>query len=570
MDHARPLLPRSHESEPLTHHHHGRYEEGVSSEKVSPADGSRDKIKCLDGLRGVACFLVFNYHFLWPWTPLIMLGYGARPPRTLEPYDHWSQLPIICLLYRGRPMVAIFFAISGYVICRHILRSLHQRRIDSTYKLLGSAIFRRTFRLYIPAIISMFAVAMLAQTGAFKSETDIFKGHDSVYINGTIGTYYGNVNASALSGKDETINEHGTTSIYMGTMRNTLGFKKTLGLGPTVDAADIRNGTDILNGTVIWDGTDVWNDTLPLNSTACNQCLWVKLGGMWEEHPIIYPDMMSALQNFAVVVSEWANPFTFNGYFPRYDPHTYTMPMELRGSVILYTLLLGTAALKAGWRLAIAVSLAIYTLRMGRWEVAIFIGGMVLSEVDVLSSADPSELAEADRIFLPEGRKRGGRLATWPARLLRYALLVVALYLLSYPDAHAKYTPGFRLLASLAPKYYSWDDKWRFYHSIGALILLPCVLRSTNLRWLLETEPAQYLGRISFSFYLIHGPVLHSLGFFLMPRLFERVGRAPAFLVGWATLAVVSLALANVWYKRIDSWAIGVGKKVELFMTKSW
>ncbi|KAH6886888.1 hypothetical protein B0T10DRAFT_563121 [Thelonectria olida] len=162
-------------------------EDRVRDGKASAsASSNRDKIRCLDGLRGIACLIVFNYHFLWPWTPTIMLGYGALPPRSPEPSWEWPSLPIICLLHRGRPMVAIFFAISGYVLCRHILRSIHERRLDAVYQKLASAVFRRVFRLYIPPTISMFIVAMLAQMGAFRSEFAIYKGPDSVYINATV------------------------------------------------------------------------------------------------------------------------------------------------------------------------------------------------------------------------------------------------------------------------------------------------------------------------------------------------------------------------------------------------
>ncbi|KAI3391002.1 hypothetical protein diail_8123 [Diaporthe ilicicola] len=585
----------------------------------------RDKIKCLDGLRGVACFLVFNYHFLWPWTPLIMLGYGARLPFSPEPFTEWASLPIICLLHRGRPMVALFFAISGYVLCRHMLRSIYQGRLDDTRKRLGSAVFRRVFRLYIPPSISMLVVALLVQMGAFKSEDAIYKGSDSIWINGTVtGGFFnetcmtndtiavmgtegvagalGLQSPSYLSSSihwNDTLCLNVTSELYGGAaiydpakqikvkkpkrmLNSTLGFNETMQFNET----QVGTGTDkgALRGLYSYlgyhaDGSQFevphLNSSfdLGLNTTNGTQNFtWVQLGGMWEEHPIIHPHIFKALANFTVVYAEWASPFNFNHYHPRYDPHTYTIPMELRGSMVLYTFLLGTAALKAKWRLGTAAGLSVYALTLGRWDIGTFVGGMVLSEVDVLRSSDPSEIGPEDRaLLLALGGGSGFRarqMSPLKAKALRWLLIFVALWLLSYPDVGGEYTPGFRFLAWLAPRYYLPISKWMFYQAIGALLLIPCVLRSSTLRGWLECSVAQYLGKVSFSFYLVHGPVLHSLGFWIMPRLFELFGRPVGFVMGWFMLLSATLKLVSYW-QVIDNWSVTVGRRVEAVLVRS-
>ncbi|KAH8765357.1 acyltransferase 3 [Diaporthe sp. PMI_573] len=570
----------------------------------------RDKIKCLDGLRGVACFLVFNYHFLWPWTPLIMLGYGARPPYSPEPFTEWASLPIVCLLHRGRPMVAIFFAISGYVLCRHMLRSMYQGRLDDVRKRLGSAVFRRIFRLYIPPSISMFIVALLVQLGAFKSEDAIYKGGDSIWINGTVTQ--GFFNETCMT--NDTIAVMGTEGVA-----GALGLQSSSYLNDTIHWNDTLclNSTSTLYGAAaIYNPenqikTENFNETeesswrdkgtlrglysylgyhadgpqseVPylnssfdygLNTTNTTQNFtWMQLGGMWEEHPIIHPHVFKALANFTVVYSEWANPFNFNHYHPRYDPHTYTIPMELRGSMVLYTLLLGTAALKAKWRLGTAAGLSLYALTLGRWDIGTFVGGMVLSEVDVLRTSDPSEVGPEDRALLHalgggKGGVRARQMSPLKARAVRWLLILAALWFLSYPDAAAEHTPGFKVLSMLAPRYYPPISRWMYYQALGALLLIPCVLRSPTLRGLLEGSVAQYLGKVSFSFYLVHGPVLHSLGFWIMPRLFELFGRPVGFVMGWFMLLSATLKLVSYW-QVIDDWSVTVGRRVEAKLIRS-
>ncbi|GJC97635.1 hard surface-induced protein [Colletotrichum higginsianum] len=620
--------------------------EGGTDEKTSRG-GAADKIRCLDGLRGVACLLVFNYHFLWPWTPAIMLGYGAMPPGSPEPYFERSSLPILCLLQRGRPMVAIFFAISGYVLCRHILRAIHERRLEAAYQGLASSVFRRVFRLYIPPTISMFLVALLAQMGAFRSEDDIYKGPDSRYINGTVTVAQLNVNGTrCVNGTRAVEGASGVadylrlqTPAFLGNV--TTNETSTLCLNATSQlfmpamlymlADDIEakakaaNETRArgLNGTMInvtmEDTTTTtttshegdkakakaekpkpsYHDLLHLhmrpaaalsgddddddangraNATRSpTNFTWVQLGGSWEEHPFIHDNMTYALKNFTRAYVEWANPFNFGHYHTRYDPHTFTIPMELRGSMFIYLFLLATAALRAKWRFRVGALLSAYSLVLGRWDMATFMGGVLLSEADIRradSNGGGAGGGGGGGGLLPpatsskKSRQRAGLggQAALGSRTTRWAALVVALYLLSYPDAGAEWTPGFVFLSSLVPRYYAPLSGWMFYQAAGALLLLPCVLHSPTLRGALEGRAAQYLGRVSFSFYLVHGPVLHSLGFWIMPRLFERLGRNTGFVVGWVVLLGVSLYLSDWWCRKVDVWSATVGRRVEKMM----
>lgn len=596
--HDLELLPRSEPS--------GRDngdEKSATAAALGPRN-ARDKIKCLDGLRGIACLLVFNYHFLWPWTPSIMLGHGAAPPGALEPYEGWAQLPIICLLHRGRPMVAIFFAISGYVLCRHILRAIHERRLEAAYKSLASSVFRRVFRLYIPPTISMFLVAVTAQMGVFRSEESIYKGPDSAYINGTVTV--AKLGGPCLNRTFPVAGAHGIAD-YLGVqdptyLSNITGWSQSLCLNDTskswgpanlytlVDKTDselsrVSNRTKGLSTWALQAYIDEgkrgeheapYQGPVPLthgrkNVTNCTDFAFVQMGGSWEEHPFIHDNVTYALQNFTRSYAEWANPFNFGHYHPRYDPHTFTIPMELRGSMFIYIFLLGTAALKAKWRLSLAGVLVAYSLTMSRWDMATFLGGTTLSELDIRQE---SESGHGDRMFPSpstgnrRGRQNSAGRSPRKDTAIRWLLIFVALYLLSYPDAGAEYTPGFKFLSTWVPRYYIPLSGWMFYQAMGALLLLPCVMRDPFLRGLLEGPVAQHLGRISFSLYLVHGPILHSLGFWIMPRLFDHFGKMGGFILGWPSLLSLTLYLANLWYKKIDTWSTTVGRRVEKFVVE--
>lgn len=602
------LLPQTEDP-----HRPHRYDD--DHEKPSTAgprrNTGRDKIRCLDGLRGIACLLVFNYHFLWPWTPAIMLGYGALPPRAPEPYTSWLSWPILCLLNRGRPMVAIFFAISGYVLCRHILRAIHERRLDAAYQGLASSVFRRVFRLYIPPTISMFIVAVLAQTGAFRSEFSIYKGPDSHYINGTVsvgrlastslctnGTIHGfgpagvaeviGVPDPEIVG-NETIwgDQHVCVNMTSRAFSPALLYlipdplkrqkpnKTAISLGLEEDPTKEQDEAEEAFYKKAAGGVSL-NLRMPKKMSKARkkgierELKWVQFGGSWEEHPFIHDNVTYAMQNFTRSYAEWVNPFNFGHYHPRYDPHTFTIPMELRGSMVLYLFLLGTAALQYKWRLRIASVLTAYSLTLGRWDIATFLGGMTMSEMDIRNSdaMDPPKEGSMIPSAARAQRDAAAGLFHTPRgkRMTRWATIILALYLLSYPDSGAEYTPGFIFLSDWVPKYYIPLSGWMFYQAMGALLLLPCVLRSPLLVRLLESNPAQYMGRISFSFYLVHGPVLHCIGFWIMPRLFDNFGQPVGMAIGYVFLLALTLWLSGWWYRKVDVWSMGVGKRVEKIM----
>ncbi|KAG6131000.1 hypothetical protein E4U24_002518 [Claviceps purpurea] len=542
-----------------------------------------NRVESLDGLRGIACIAVFNYHFFWPWTKSIMLGYGFRAPLSLETYNNWLSLPIICLLHRGRPMVAIFFAISGYVLCRHILRSIHDRNRNAAYRYLSSAVFRRLFRLYIPPTISMLLVALLAQTGAFRSEKSVYTGYDSAYINGSL--------IDVRPGSDCAPGSIPLVGVLG--VANFLGLPNPERLSNSSTPSDmlcLRRVSKRISPFDMYDMMAQLEPTANTNSNPQNLSLavrpgyqskepkemlpkavgrrksnfttlqWARFGGSWEEHPSTGKNLTTAIQDFSRAYAEWANPFNFNHYHTRYDPHTYTMPIEFRGSMLIYLFLLGTLGIKTIWRLSIAGVMSVYSLVMGRWDMSIFLGATMLSDIEIWSSPKSAPIiADYTR------GKRSFKLQLSPRRttIIRWLVAVVALYLLSYPDAGAEYTPGFVFLSQLVPRYYPPLSRWMFYQSIGALLLVPCILKSRRLCKLLETSVAQYLGKMSFSIYLVHGPLLHSLGFWIMPRLFERFGRTGGYLVGWAGLFSTTMYLAQWWYQKVDVWSTTVGKRLE-------
>lgn len=116
----------------------------------------------LDGLRGIASVVVFICHYTEENHPSLIPSYGLNPDHSPS---SWIQLPFIRIIFSGRPMVHIFFVISGFVLSYKPVKSIHSRNLDRCYSILSSSAFRRPIRLFGPCVVSTFLIMLMVQYG---------------------------------------------------------------------------------------------------------------------------------------------------------------------------------------------------------------------------------------------------------------------------------------------------------------------------------------------------------------------------------------------------------------------
>ncbi|KAK9418287.1 putative acyltransferase protein [Seiridium unicorne] len=111
----------------------------------------------INGLRGVACLIVFNQHVLYLLCPWSLRAYGA-PDVT----KNVLQMPIVRVVYAGDGMVALFFVLSGYVLAYSPLRMIHAGTpADEFLTKLSSSVLRRGIRLFTPMLAFGLMTAVL-------------------------------------------------------------------------------------------------------------------------------------------------------------------------------------------------------------------------------------------------------------------------------------------------------------------------------------------------------------------------------------------------------------------------
>ncbi|KAL4784797.1 acyltransferase family-domain-containing protein [Aspergillus varians] len=432
-------------------------------------------IAALDGLRGWACLLVFNFHFLFTYTWKVAVGWGFNNENF-----HLYQLPIIHVLVSGHIMVAIFFVISGYVLSYKPLKLIRSRSWEETFVAVTSSTFRRGLRLYVPSIVGILLVLIAVRLGAYNySQKVVFEGH---------------------------------------TIRGT-------------------------------------NEQHP---------------------PIMVKSLSKQLWDWYATIARLMDPFDWGLYYNNYNPHLWTIPVEFRSSLVLFLTILATSRVKTGVRISLVSTLVWFCMRYGRWDVVLFLGGMLMAEADLIQGLwdSPPSSFEGDKekrawsshsssISLPLRQTRF-RLSS-PRRWI--ALFILGLYLGSTPNTGYKFTPFFMWTWHITPKTY--PEPHRFPQTLGALMIVYSINHSKDIQKLFVNPLSQYLGKISFAFYIVHGPILHSLGYSLMPNIWHVTGKETnfqycfGFFIGWLICLPVSLWAGDLFWRMIDLPSVSLARWIE-------
>lgn len=130
----------------------------------------------------------------------------------------------------------------------------------------------------------------------------------------------------------------------------------------------------------------------------------------------------------------------------------------------------------------------------------------------------------------------------------------------------------FRFARTLLPEILRTPGKenWVWYVTgLGSALLIASAMGSRRLQRLLHIRPLIFLGRISYSFYLLHfGLLLCFTPFFL-----ETINRwgvrsvASAYWLGWAATAASALALSELSFRWIERPSIEMGRKIASRLT---
>ena len=199
-------------------------------------------------------------------------------------------------------------------------------------------------------------------------------------------------------------------------------------------------------------------------------------------------------KNFSFIFRGGGEPwFTYNF-------HVWSIPYEFRGSIAVYTAMLAFSRCRRNARLWCEIALIYYFLYLADGaHFALFVAGTLLCDLDLLALTNDLPLWFSS-------------LETFKTPIF-YALFVVSFYLGGCPSWRNDITilrqsPGWYYLSFFKPQAV-FDYKW-FYLFWAAVFAVVSIPHMSSLKKFFEGRFCQYLGRISFAFYLVHGKSLSS------------------------------------------------------------
>ncbi|GES58185.1 hypothetical protein ATEIFO6365_0004033600 [Aspergillus terreus] len=302
---------------------------------------------------------------------------------------------------------------------------------------------------------------------------------------------------------------------------------------------------------------------------------------VWGRRPWTAP--MFHLQYLGRYLLDITNCIQFHDN-PGLNGQLWTMPFEIRGSFIIYLTVLALAFWKPSFRRGALVAMMVYFFYYGLWDIFGFLAGLYLAEI-VITPGEAEANKEWDLPF---------RLSTtWGpkfnsvnfSRAWTIFCFIFGLYLVCLSD-DGYLPPGYQFLKHVQSS--RWDDDWavlsKSWKCMGSFMLVYAISKSALLQRPLTSDVVQYLGKISFSLYLVHQTVYH-LGRDPMLKLFWLVLRGEAypdtetakqhivtFGISWLgtflAMAVIVIYLSDVYTRYVDVKCVQLARRIEKWVTR--
>jgi peptidoglycan/LPS O-acetylase OafA/YrhL len=219
--------------------------------------------------------------------------------------------------------------------------------------------------------------------------------------------------------------------------------------------------------------------------------------------------------------------------------------------MIVFLILIGLARTSSRSRMILILTLWLYSIQQGRWELVSFLAGIFLAErsIEKVEGGRDSMLPMHTPGVSPTSRT----LAGFCKKLFWRLLFMLGFYVCSFPRQKeaGPLTPGFVWMSTLTTSYRMW-------YSFGTTMIVWAIISDSLLQGFFKSSVLRYMAKISFSLYLVHGPVLHLFGYSFVPTFMSLIGGNEngryqlGVLLAFIALTPVMLWIADVFWRLVD------------------
>jgi peptidoglycan/LPS O-acetylase OafA/YrhL len=287
----------------------------------------------------------------------------------------------------------------------------------------------------------------------------------------------------------------------------------------------------------------------------------------WDKKVTFLEQVEDWLEDFFTMANPFRGVDSCGRWGPAYNGPLWTMPLEFRGSMVVFVVVLGLSRLRPRARMLGVLGLALFCLYKLSWDVYLFLVGVLIAEIDILREAErvDAEGLEQDcqEKHIVSTRSRLRRLGL---SIVQTFLFLACMHVLTFPTIWHE-TLGFETLGSMMPAFISESgcmDIVQFtWLSIGASCIILLLVSSPMLQRPFTTAFAQYLGRVSFSLYMVHAFVVFTVSWWARDRVWEAWGLVGhghwiTYLIAW----ILAFWAADIYCRVFDENAVVVGKWV--------
>lgn len=273
----------------------------------------------------------------------------------------------------------------------------------------------------------------------------------------------------------------------------------------------------------------------------------------------VYPSLLARLNDEYNSYIQLLNPFTWGQSHPQNTPHMWTLPMEFRGSMIVFLALLMLCKAKPAIRMITLAGFAWYCLQMTHWDTFLFVSGILLAEYHIIQQENSYSLDDLLRLLNVPTTKKGTSALSPVFWSLVFAL---GLFIGSWPCERAATTPGLiSALDSLTPgRYHSEEEHGYFWYSLAAVMIMLSFENFPTLQRPFNTPIARYLGDISFAFYIIHWTFLWTVGRMITNETMAMFGTYFGWTIGAIICFPMTICIADVYWRVFDNGAVDLAR----------